>query len=229
MQRLQLPDSLSSDLEVWRLDLDLAAPVQDADWAILSEDEGVRALRFHKHEDKVRSVATRAALRRLLAARLRRAPNALCFMTNQHGKPRLVADGVSGAAMAFNVSHAGGFSLIAISRNSAVGVDIERCDAELDTRSLEAQVLSPFERELEILARPGFFECWVVKEAVLKALGLGVAEHLQSLSVLKPTGGDACCYGLRHTCADWPSVRACWLDAPAGYAAALAWQTKEQG
>ncbi|GAB3386918.1 4'-phosphopantetheinyl transferase family protein [Azotobacter armeniacus] len=231
MQPLQLPESLAPDVDVWRLDLELAAPVADADWIVLDQEEGVRALRFHRHEDRVRFVATRAALRRLLAARLQCTPQALHFGANPHGKPRLVGEPGGEVAMDFNVSHAGGFALIALSRRGAVGVDIERCNPDFDTVSLEPQVLSPLEHQMGANRRPGFFERWVVKEAVLKALGLGVAEHLKQLTVLKPEQDDGRSYGLHHACSEWPSVGAWRLEAPPGYAAALAWtpacQTKE--
>lgn len=126
----------------------------EADWARLSEDEGVRALLLRKHEDRVRSVATRAALRRLLAAHLRQAPHALRFVSNRHGKPRLPDE----AGIDFNVSHAGGFALIALSNNGALGVDIECCNPEVDEVRLATPVLSPFERELGADRQPEFFE-----------------------------------------------------------------------
>lgn len=222
MQPLQVPESLAADIGVWRLDLDLAAPLARADWEVLAEEEGARALRLRRHEDRVRFVATRAALRRLLADRLGCVPQALRFEAGPHGKPRLKDERAGEPVIDFNVSHAGGFALIALSRRGAVGVDIERCNPDLDTASLEPQVLSPLEQRLEASRRLDFFECWVVKEAVLKALGLGIAEHLKQLSVLKPGQDDGHRYGLRHACAEWPSVGAWRLKAPPGYAAALA-------
>lgn len=224
MQPLPVPEALAADVGVWRLDLDLAAPLADADRSVLDAAEGARALCFRRHEDRVRFVATRAALRRLLAARLRCAPRALRFATNPHGKPRLCPSGgwTGEPAIDFNVSHAGSFALIALSRRGAVGVDIERCSPDLDTAGLEPWLLSPLERQLEAGRRPDFFERWVVKEAVFKALGLGIAGRLQQLSVLTPGQDDGRRYGLRHARPEWPSVDAWRLDAPPGYAAALA-------
>lgn len=154
----------------------------------------------------------------MLAAHLRQAPHALRFVSNRHGKPRLPDE----AGIDFNVSHAGGFAQIALSTNGAVGVDIECCNPEVDEVSLATPVLSPFERELGADRQPEFFERWVVKESVLKVLGLGVGEHLQSLSVLKEVGSSEQRYRLRHSCSDWPNLDAWALEAPAGYATALA-------
>ncbi|MFB8830315.1 4'-phosphopantetheinyl transferase family protein [Azotobacter sp. CWF10] len=213
---------MAADVGVWRLDLDLAAPLADSDRSVLDKTEGARALCFRRHEDRVRFVATRAALRRLLAARLGCVPRAVRFETGPHGKPRLRRGRAGQPAIDFNVSHAGGFALIALSRRGAVGIDIERCNPDLDTASLEPQVLSPLERQMEASRRPDFFECWVVKEAVFKALGLGIAGRLQQLSVLTPGQADGRRYGLRHARPEWSSVDAWRLDAPPGYAAALA-------
>ena len=229
MQPRRLPDSLPPGIDVFQLALDLAAPLSDADWGLLSEEEGVRALRFHRHDDKVRFVATRVALRRLLGARLRCRPQTLRFVTNPYGKPRLEAACSSNPPVFFNVSHAGSFALIALYERAPVGVDIERRDPRCDVIGLSAQALSVFERRLSDDRHIDFFECWTAKEAVLKALGLGVAEHLQQLSVLKLGPAEGASYDIRHEGMDWPRVSALRLDSPPGYAATLAWQPDGKG
>jgi len=228
MQPQRLPDPLPAGIEVFQLELDLVAPLSYADWALLSEEEGRRALRFHKHDDKVRFVATRAALRRLLGVRLRCRPQTLGFVTNPYGKPRLEAACSSNPAICFNVSHAGRFALIALSELAPVGVDIERRDPHCDVSELSLQTLSALERQLSDDRCVDFFECWATKEAVLKALGLGVAEHLQRLSVLRPESAGEACYDIRHE-GPWPRVNALRLDSPPGYAATLAWQADGVG
>src|SRR5688500_8796478 len=117
MQRLPLPETIPPGVEVWRLRLNLQMPIQAQDLSLLSREEHLRALRFRRHEDRVRAVATRAALRRLLAMRMRRSPESLCFAVNPHGKPRL--DGETG--LEFNVSHAGCYALIALSSLWPIG------------------------------------------------------------------------------------------------------------
>lgn len=222
MRPLPLPEPLA-DVEVWRLDLDLDAPVPEADWTVLGGDEGGRALRLYRHADKVRFARTRAALRRVLASRLRCPPQAVRLVAGPHGKPRLAGECEGARTLDFNASHAGCFALIAIAQRGAVGVDIEYRNPDLDATALEAQVLSPAELALGAGRRPGFYERWVVKEAALKAMGLGIAEHLQQISVLPPGRAEDARYRLQHACPDWPAISAWRLDAAAGYAAALAW------
>lgn len=146
------------------------------------------------------------------------APGSLSFAANHYGKPRLSEAG----ALDFNVSHSGGFALIALSWTGAVGVDIERRESAVDVAGLSALAFSPEERTASDQSIEAFFDRWAAKEAVLKALGLGVGEHLQFLSVLRGAR-IASEYELRHAAEDWSDARAWRLQAPPGYAAALAW------
>jgi 4'-phosphopantetheinyl transferase len=123
----------------------------------------------------------------------------------------------------FNVSHSGRFALVAIAQRGAVGVDIEYRRTDLDVAALEPQMLSPLERQLGAHERPGFFEHWVAKEATLKAIGVGITEDLQHISVLKPAHAGDPCYRLQHSFKHWPAIGTWPLEAPSGYAAALAW------
>ncbi|MGS1106998.1 4'-phosphopantetheinyl transferase family protein [Achromobacter anxifer] len=229
MQPLQLSDRLPAGIQAFQLALDLAAPLTDRDLALLSTEEAARAQRFHRHDDKVRFVSARAALRRLLGARLGCRPESLRFAANKHGKPRLDVACSADPAPCFNVSHAGDYALIAMSDVVPVGVDIERRDPHCDVAGLSQLVLSPQELELPDEGRLDFFDCWTAKESVLKALGLGVAEHLRNLSVLDsgPAGGGR--YALRRDGLHGPRVDVLRLASPSGYAAALAWQPDTKG
>lgn len=215
MTRLWTPDVGDGRIEVMRLDFDLAAPWPDADWNVLTAEERERALRFLRHEDRLRMISTRAALRRLLGERIGADPATLRFTAGRYGRLELADGGVS-----FNVSHSGDCALVAISRHWVVGVDIERVDAMADVAGLAAITLTREEREGVDVA--GFFERWVAKEAALKALGLGIAEKLQAFSIW-PGQGEL--YELRHAEAEWGDLRAARLEAPPGYAAALAWKS----
>lgn len=215
MQRLPLPETVPSGVEVWLLKMNLQTPVSDSDLVLLSEDELAYASRFRRHEDQVRSVTTRAALRRILGSRLELPPDTLRFIANHHGKPFPQDD----AGIEFNVSHAGYFALIALSTGGQVGVDIESRDHEIDAKSLGAYVFSPLERKSGLKTDEDFIKHWVAKESVLKALGEGISEHLQAISILP---GEGECYRIEHECPEWSGIKAWSIKAPDGYAAALA-------
>lgn len=220
MQPLHLPERLRPVLSVWRLDLDLRAAPHPRDWAALDAHEQQRALRLRRADDRLRFVATRAALRRLLAAAMGLAPVALRFVAGPHGKPRLHA--APATAPLFNVAHAGAHALLALGDARAmqgVGVDLERRDAVADWTELAPVLLSPEERAAtEPLP---LAETWVVKEAVLKAAGLGIGQHLMDCSVHREAAGHA--YRLSVP-AGWPAIAAWPLPAPPGWVAAVACQ-----
>ncbi|MBP1313414.1 4'-phosphopantetheinyl transferase superfamily protein [Herbaspirillum sp. 1130] len=218
MRPVQLPDGAPCELALWRLDLDIRAPVPQLDWMLLTPAEKAFNQRFRQPGDRVRHACTRAALRRLLALRLHMQPQQVPLRCSARGKPLLDME-MGAGRLAFNVSHAGCHALIAISTRGDVGVDIECCDPDLDVAALEALVLSPEELAATPSHRLDFTERWVVKEAVLKAIGSGVSEHLQQLCVARAAER----YLLRHRQRDWPHLCAWPLPAPAGYRAALAY------
>lgn len=213
MKHLQPPETLPAGIEVWQLEFDFASTQLAADWAVLSADEQAHAQRFHQSQDRVRFIATRAALRRLLAGRVMSSPHALRIEADSLGKPRLQAH----AGIEFNVSHAGSFALIALSTQGEVGIDIEQ--RHRDVANLDGYVLSPVERAWGIWSSKNFIELWVVKESVLKALGFGIAESLQAITVLPNHDGSYC---ITHNQADWAAIQAWSIDAPDHYKAAVA-------
>ncbi|MFM9433997.1 4'-phosphopantetheinyl transferase [Janthinobacterium sp. CG_23.3] len=232
MARLPLPDEAPPGVEVWRLELALEAPLAQADWELLSEGERARALRLHRHADRLRSVAGRAGLRRLLAERVGAAPRQLEFASGAYGKPYLLHQSglPSGAAasadMAFNVAHAGNCVLIALGAAPAVaalGVDVEMHDAGIELAALAAFALTPQEcLAMHAAADPlaDFFLRWSAKEAALKALGVGVGEYLRQVAIDRQDGKRLKC---THHMPDWPSLQICPLDVPGNFSAALAW------
>ncbi len=227
MQQLCLPERVPADVEVWCIALaDDAEPVSTHG---LSSDEILRMRRFRQAGDARRFAETRRTLRALLARRLDVDADALVFTRGLHGKPALAAAQVG--ACEFSVSHSGRAALVALSNQRAVGVDIEWGRPRLDVQAIAPVCLTADERE-RVAHTPdavGFYRHWVGKEAVLKALGLGIGLHMQQLTVTPAACGD---YGLRHCLpgadADG-AISACALPAPAGYLAALAWLDDQGG
>lgn len=234
MLALCLPEFVPEGIQAWLLALDLEAPIADADWGLLAEEEKSRAERFHHHADCVRMVVTRAALRRQLGECLELAPSALCFTSGSNDKPQLKQKN----AVAFNVSHSGGYALIAVSAApsvASVGIDIEQ-HSVVEFESLAEYAFTPVERgflkqcvqgdeeSLGFSYESAFFLNWVAKEAVLKAVGVGISEHLQAVSVRTSNNGPLV---VEHDITDWLPLHTCRLAAPQGYSAAIAWQMRE--
>jgi len=215
VQQLSLPSTVPAGIEVWLLELNLRAPISNSDFLLLSKIERAHALHFYTLADQVRSVATRATLRKILAKKLAVPPEQLHFATNHFGKPYLH----NNTDIEFNVSHAGRFALIATSINGQVGVDIEDCNRQLDVGALTEYVFTSLERQSKLMTKEEFIERWVAKESVLKALGVGISEYLQAISVL-PLGSKN--YRVVSNHLDLSDVRVWLINVPDCYVAALA-------
>ncbi len=154
---------------------------------LLAADELARADRFITAELRERFILCRAALRKLLAESLNCDPQEILFRYETWGKPQLAT---RASPLHFNVSHSGDWGLIALSL-SPVGVDLEVANKRVNFRAIASQVLSETEqREYELLP-PGkqaetILHLWVCKEALLKALGLGIAEGLRKVTFALP-------------------------------------------
>jgi len=127
-----------------------------------------------------------------------------------HGRPRM-----PGGEIAFSVSHSGGAAVIALTPDSPrIGVDLELVRARPFLERLAARTLAPdayaawrAAPKTERLAT--FLRVWTMKEAYLKAIGLGIATTL----------------------ADVPDQPSGWtvqpIGAPPGFVASLAVETTQ--
>lgn len=215
LEHLPLPKDIPAQIEVWQLKLDLQRPIRNSDLVLLSEPERAGALRFYAHADQVRSIATRTMLRKLLAEKIMVRPETLHFVINEYGKPGLQNE----CEIEFNVSHSGNFALIALSTVGAIGVDIECYDRRIDVKSLSESVFTLTERKNHLETIEEFIQQWVAKESSLKALGVGITCHLQSISILLDANRR---YRIIHDNPEWDSLKVWSIPAPEGYASALA-------
>ncbi len=147
----------------------------------LSEDELTRAGRFHFPLDKNNFILARGRLRELLGEHLTIPAAQINFTYNKHGKPEV------SQAIQFNLSHTKQAFLIAITKEHAIGVDIENMDRKVDLDGVAKQVFSSEEIAYIQAAddkTQAFYRCWTRKEAYVKALGTGIAaENLTSLTI----------------------------------------------
>ncbi|MFI0965120.1 4'-phosphopantetheinyl transferase family protein [Streptomyces sp. NPDC021080] len=151
--------------------------------ALLSPDE-LRRQRRMVPSQRALYASAHAALRSLTAAYTGLPASRVAFLKGAFGKPY-----VSGfPGLRVSLAHTEGMSLIAVSRDGPTGVDVERVRPLRDPAGLRRQVLC----DLEAAAWPadhegplnsGLFTHWACKEAVLKALGSGLAGDLTAVHV----------------------------------------------
>jgi 4'-phosphopantetheinyl transferase len=202
--------------------LSLGDEPSDLDEALLDDEERARSVRFVRPRDRRRFVLAHAALRLFVARCLDIRPAAVRYENGVNGKPRL-APGLP--ALEFNLSHSGGWGLLAVARDRPVGADVEQVRDVPDALSIADAHFSAAERQvlgsLAAAERQGaFFRGWTRKEAMVKAIGDGLGRALGSFDVDLAPGsvsaltrfdgrpGDAAGWSLRD------------LTAPPGYAAA---------
>jgi 4'-phosphopantetheinyl transferase len=164
----------SSEIHLWSFNLDaLGSPLP-----VLSPGEQARAARFVHSRDRIRFSNAHTALRHILGKYLACAPQSLDFSTTSFGKPSL-AGAESTRELAFNLSHSGPHGVLAIAEGREVGVDVEVQRPANDLEGLVSQIATAAEtrdfynqpRELRVNA---FFDLWVRKESLLKAMGCGL-------------------------------------------------------
>jgi 4'-phosphopantetheinyl transferase len=180
-QPLPAPD----EIHVWRINL-AAGAGSPADTAVLSPDEHERAGRLLCERKRTRFIAGRSALRSLLGRYLDEAPQALVFHYGPHGKPALFS-GASDAVLTFNFSHSKDLALLAVATDRKVGIDLEYRHRKISVDSFARHILC--ENEAAALQRlpverhkQALLTAWTRKEAYLKALGVGLARSLSSVS-----------------------------------------------
>jgi 4'-phosphopantetheinyl transferase len=170
--------------------LDAAAIATAA--AVLSDDERAQFNRFHFARDARDYAAAHELLRRTLSRDDPRTPDQWRFDKDLRGKPFLIDAGTCRAS--FSLSHTRGMVACAVTQDAAVGVDVECIDREVDTVEIASRFFAPAEaahlRTLDEETRRGrFFELWTLKEALVKALGTGMAAALNQLAfTVSPTG-----------------------------------------
>ena len=161
----------------------------------LSAEERARYRRFYFDADRHVFLMAHSLARSVLGEWSGVAPPVLRFETAENGKPA-VAAGTCGEDLQFNLSHTHGLVACAVSRVCPLGVDVEGIDEERDVSGVARRVLSEAEyrdwdsRTGEARARR-FFEYWTLKEAYIKALGVGLAQPLRELTFTIQPGGVA--------------------------------------
>ncbi|MGH8213150.1 MAG: 4'-phosphopantetheinyl transferase family protein [Rhodanobacteraceae bacterium] len=126
----------------------------------------------------------------LLATYLHVAPSSLILEENAHGKPRL-----RGAdALHFNWSHSGNRAVLALALNVELGVDIEQAREGVHVLELAQRFFAPSEAKVlaacdEAERENLFLQLWCAKEAVLKALGRGLAFGLERVEFSRAPDG----------------------------------------
>src|SRR5262245_53109409 len=148
----------------------------------LSSDEHERAERLLSPDHRITLIAAHWLLRTALSRYADVPASAWSFAANAHGKP-FVDSPRSEADLRFNLAHSEGLVACAVCRGAEIGIDVESLGRRRHTLALAARYFSDTEvRSLEALEEhqrdARFVELWTLKEAYVKAMGLGLSHSL---------------------------------------------------
>jgi 4'-phosphopantetheinyl transferase len=169
---------------------------------LLPPDELERAQRFLDPRARLHFMAGRSLLRHLLARRTGIRASRIELTYGRRGKPTAPA-----ADLAFNLSHAGSWLLLALAGQPNLGVDVETRFGPLESAAIARRILGRDERaHLEATLPPRRIALiqryWVLKEALMKARGDGFACRPITLE-LTIDGRTARCAGHDGVLMDW--------------------------
>ena len=170
-----------------RVDLTPHADREASALSWLDRDEQSRSRRFLYPGPRRRFILCRSALRAILCDQLGCESRQLAFGELRYGKPYAMLNDER-AAVSFNVSHSGKHGLIAFAPHGRLGVDVEERVAREDIDDLSKMVFGPNEQSALALADGQrkidlFFKFWTIKEALIKAVGMGFSLDPSSFEI----------------------------------------------
>ncbi|MFT5717100.1 MAG: 4'-phosphopantetheinyl transferase [Oleiphilaceae bacterium] len=177
------------DIHLWFVDINhvKGTTILKQYESMLSASERERNQRFIFEKDRKRHMITRALLRSVLSEYYDGiAPQNWCFTENDYGKPQISPEMLI-TPLSFNLSHSGRMIVLAVTNKHAIGVDIETLKQKTPSTDLAKHYFAPEEyQQLKGLTNnefhSHFFDFWTLKEAYIKACGLGLSIPLDSFS-----------------------------------------------
>ena len=153
---------------------------------ILSAEEMTRFARFRFERDRHLHLVAWALVRTTLSRYADVAPEAWQFRRNYWGRPEISGPDVA-PRLRFNLSHTRGLAACIVAHGVDVGIDVEdrRRDAhgpDIARRYFSEREVAAFERLSPEEQATVFFEYWTLKEAYIKAVGVGISLGLERFS-----------------------------------------------
>jgi len=143
---------------------------------LLDPEERARADRFHFEPDRSMYIGAHALLRRALSRHAPVDPAAWRFAAGAYGRPEIAAPATR---LRFSLSHTRGLAACAIAVDLDFGLDVEDTTRGAPLEVADRWFAPPELADLTALSPSAredrFFVYWTLKEAYMKARGLGLA------------------------------------------------------
>jgi 4'-phosphopantetheinyl transferase len=159
---------------------------------LLSPEEKERESRFYFARDRRRYLITRALTRTVLSRYAPVHPKEWTFSANPYGRPEIVNAQARETGLSFNISHTHSLIVLGVTRDRALGVDVENFRGREAPIDVADRFFAPGEVAALAAAPPRrqqylFFEYWTFKESYIKARGMGLALPLDRFSFHYPS------------------------------------------
>ena len=182
---LEILEPLRDAVHVWLLPSDrqlspkLIAEYRD----LLSRDEADHYSRLRASRPRRQFLLGRALARTTLSRYAKIAPEKWIFRANPHGRPEIAGPAGYGD-LRFNLSHTGGLVACLVACGIEAGIDVEEIGQARRPVALAASRFAPTEAAaLRSMSADSlderFCSFWTLKEAYIKARGVGIALGLQ--------------------------------------------------
>jgi 4'-phosphopantetheinyl transferase len=153
--------------------------------ALLDSSERERHKSFYFERHRHQFLISHALVRLCLSRYAPVPPEAWSFTLNGYGRPQVAEQGTP--RIYFNLSHTDGMAVCAVSLEPEVGADVEDTQRTGQTVEIADSFFAPTEaaalRALPVeRQRERFFELWTLKEAYIKARGMGLSLPLEQFA-----------------------------------------------
>jgi phosphopantetheinyl transferase len=154
---------------------------------LLTKEEWAYSSRIRNTGQRNTWISSHAVLRQVLGTWFDLNPREIVFKKNRFGRPY-----VAKSNLFFNLSHTDSSFLLGFNVDGKIGVDVEYLIGNEDLASLVEYAFSPAETDYcqngDLADR--FLEIWTLKEAFLKAAGVGLVDNLARINVIGDEGNE---------------------------------------
>jgi len=173
-------ECLEREIHVWFV---VPEAIQDemkleACQSVLSASELARYKRFYFPEDRHRYLVSHALVRNVLSKYLDIPPAEWMFYRTGHGRPEIANTAIP--ALRFNLTHTAGLAACVVTLSDYCGIDAEQITARHNPLGVARRMFSEAEYEQlgQLTGREQleyFFSRWTLREAYVKARGIGIS------------------------------------------------------
>jgi len=150
--------------------------------SLLTTEESEKLLKYKHKQTQHTALITRAFCRLVLSHYTNCSPKTLQFVRNSQGKPALI-NNIND--IRFNLSHNNQLIIMAVCVADEVGCDIEDPLRKVNITTITKRYFAAQEHQqlsklTGVYQQQQFFKCWTLKEAFVKATGVGISLGLDT-------------------------------------------------